>query len=54
LDEKLMQRYEAAVISRISDENWNRIKDVLPGKASDAGRTAQDNRLFINAVLRPV
>jgi len=39
------RRYE------ISDENWERIKDLLPGKASDPGRTAQDNRRFINAVL---
>ena len=39
------RRYE------ISDENWERIQDLLPGKASDPGRTAADNRLFINAVL---
>ena len=39
------RRYE------ISDDNWERIKDLLPGKASDPGRTARDNRLFINAVL---
>lgn len=35
----------------ISDKNWERIKDLLPGKASDPGRTAKDNRLFINGVL---
>ncbi len=40
-----MRRYE------ITDEQWERIKDMLPGKASDAGRTAEDNRRFINAVL---
>ena len=40
-----MRRYE------ISDENWQRIKHLLPGKQGDPGRTAQDNRLFINAVL---
>lgn len=39
------RRYE------ISDTNWEIIKDLLPGKASDPGRTAHDNRLFINAVL---
>lgn len=39
------RRYE------ISDENWDRIKHLLPGKATDPGRTAKDNRLFINAVL---
>lgn len=39
------RRYE------ISDENWERIQDLLPGKARDPGRTAADNRRFINAVL---
>jgi len=27
------------------------IKDLIPGKKSDPGRTGRDNRLFINAVL---
>ncbi|HMB92891.1 MAG TPA: IS5 family transposase [Rhodothermales bacterium] len=35
----------------ISDEQFARIEDLLPGKASDRGVTARDNRLFINAVL---
>ncbi len=35
----------------ISDENWERIEDLLPGKASDPGVTARDNRLFIDAIL---
>jgi transposase len=35
----------------ISDENWERIKDLLPGKAGDPGVTAKDNRLFFDAVL---
>lgn len=35
----------------ISDEDWERIKDLLPGKAGDPGVTAKDNRLFIDAVL---
>ena len=39
------RRYE------ITDENWQRIKDLLPGKEGDPGRTADDNRRFINAVL---
>ena len=34
----------------ISDDNWERIKDLLPGKAGDPGVTAKDNRLFIDAV----
>jgi transposase len=31
-------------------EQWNRIKDFLPGKVTDRGVTA-DNRLFLDAVL---
>lgn len=35
----------------LTDEQWDRIQDLLPGKAGDPGRTANDNRLFVNAVL---
>jgi transposase len=35
----------------ISDESWERIKDLLPGQAKDPGVTAKDNRLFVDAVL---
>lgn len=35
----------------ISDEQWDKIKHLLPGKAGDPGRTAEDNRTFVNAVL---
>ena len=35
----------------LKDEQWERIKDILPGKASDPGTTAENNRLFIEAVL---
>src|ERR1700728_326485 len=35
----------------ITDGKWDRIKDLLPGKKSDPGVTALDNRLFIDAVL---
>lgn len=40
-----MRRHE------ISDEHWDKIKDLLPGKPGDPGRTAEDNRSFVNAVL---
>ncbi|WP_240676060.1 IS5 family transposase [Botryobacter ruber] len=40
-----MRRYE------ISDHAWHRISHLLPGKSTDVGRTAKDNRQFINAVL---
>ena len=35
----------------IRDENWDRIKDLLPGRAGTPGPPAKDNRLFIDAVL---
>jgi transposase len=35
----------------ISDDGWERIRDLLPGKPGDRGVTATDNRLFIDAVL---
>ena len=40
-----MQRHE------ISNESWALIKDLLPGRAGQPGWIANDNRLFINAVL---
>ena len=35
----------------ISDDDWDRIKDLLPGRAGTPGVTAKDNRLFIDATL---
>jgi transposase len=35
----------------LRDDQWERIKDILPGKATDRGVTARDNRLFVEAVL---
>jgi putative transposase len=35
----------------LTDGQWGRIADLLPGKASDRGVTAKDNRLFADAVL---
>ena len=32
-------------------DQWNRIKDMLPGRAGTVGVTATDNRLFVEAVL---
>ena len=33
------------------DDQWERIKDLLPGKVTDIGVTGKDNRLFVEAVL---
>ena len=41
----MAKRYE------LTDAQWRRIEDLLPGKTSDPGRTGVDNRLFVNAVL---
>ena len=35
----------------LSDEQYERIAPLLPGKATDPGRTAADNRRFVEAVL---
>jgi transposase len=35
----------------LRDDQWERIKDILPGKVGDCGVTATDNRTFIEAVL---
>jgi transposase len=35
----------------IDDAVWQRIEGLLPGKTSDCGVTASDNRLFLEAVL---
>jgi transposase len=35
----------------LRDDQWERIKDLLPGRAGHVGVTAKDNRLFVEAVL---
>lgn len=35
----------------LTDEQWDAIKDLLPGKEGDPGVTAKDNRLFVNAIF---
>ena len=40
-----MRRFE------LTDEQFARIEPLLPGKANDPGRTAENNRLFVDAVL---
>ncbi|WPO38968.1 IS5 family transposase [Tardiphaga sp. 42S5] len=39
------KRYE------LNEAQWVKISPLLPGKAGDAGRTATDNRLFVNGCL---
>jgi putative transposase len=40
-----VSRYE------LSDLQWSRIEGLLPGRADTVGRTAVDNRVFVNGVL---
>ena len=35
----------------LRDDQWERIRDLLPGKVGDPGATGKDNRLFVEAVL---
>ena len=41
----MTSRYE------LSEAQWERIKDFLPGRKEHVGRTAADNRNFVNGVL---
>ena len=35
----------------LRDDQWDRIRDFLPGREGHVGGTAADNRLFVEAVL---
>lgn len=35
----------------LRDDQWERIKELLPGRQGAVGVTARDNRLFVEAVL---
>jgi transposase len=35
----------------LRDDQWDKIKDYLPGKAGDPGRSGDDNRGFIRSVM---
>ena len=37
----------------LRDDQWERIKNLLPGREGSVGVTAADNRLFVEAVLAP-
>lgn len=40
-----MRRFE------LSDEQWQRVEGLLPGQPGSPGRSGEDNRLFLDAVL---
>lgn len=35
----------------LRDDQWEQIKDLLPGRATTVGVTAKNNRLFVEVVL---
>ena len=35
----------------LRDDQWEAVKDILPGKEGDRGRSGEDNRRFIQAVM---
>jgi transposase len=35
----------------ITDQQWDAIRNFLPGQEGDPGATAKDNRLFVNAIM---
>jgi transposase len=35
----------------LREDQWDRIKDSLPGREGHVGVTAKDNRLFVEAVI---
>lgn len=41
----MSRRYE------LTDEEWDRIEHMLPGRVGDPGGHGEDNRLFVNAVI---
>lgn len=48
-----MSKARSAYLSRhkLTDEQYDLIEHLLPGKAGDAGETAKDNRQFVNGVI---
>ena len=36
---------------RLTDKQWVRIENLIPGKPGDPGRAGDDNRLFVDAVV---
>ena len=41
----MVKRYE------LSERQWECVRDLLPGKVGDPGRSGRDNRRFVNGVL---
>jgi transposase len=49
-----MKRNQEVTLSyskQLREDQWERIRNALPGKSSDPGRTAHDNRRLVEAVM---
>jgi transposase len=42
---------DALIRLMLSDDQWNRVAPLLPGKQGDPGRSGENNRMFLEAVL---
>lgn len=49
----IQDQKQEAILSRrtLTDDQWDRIKEFLPGRMGTPGRSGLDNRLFIDAIL---
>ena len=44
-------KMEAVMLYDLREDQWERIKDILPGKVGNRGRAGYDKRGFIRAVM---
>jgi len=51
MEDRLERRSSMVRRYALRDDQWERIKDFLPGREGHVGGTAADNRLFVDAVL---
>jgi transposase len=49
--ESALQQADSMTRYGLRDDQWERIKNLLPGRAGHVGVTAQDNRRFVEAVI---
>ena len=49
--ESALQQADPMTRYGLPDDQWERIKDLLPGRIGHVGATARDNRRFVEAVV---
>ena len=50
-DSRSQLRRAILIRRELTDAQWRRIEQLVPGKEGDKGRHGEDNRLFVDAVL---